>query len=75
MKCRVSIDYRVSSIYSIGSKALCFLCLFWMTWGFLATPVKVKQTVDDLVLNEGRQFLNLPVNLALRSSASLKDFL
>ncbi|KAG5877588.1 hypothetical protein JTB14_027190 [Gonioctena quinquepunctata] len=42
---------------------------------FLPPPVKVKQTVDDLVLDEGGQFLNLPVNLALRLSASLKDFL
>ena len=42
---------------------------------FLPPPVKVKQTVDDLVLDEGGQFLDLPVNLALRLSASLKDFL
>ncbi|KAG5871558.1 hypothetical protein JTB14_012825 [Gonioctena quinquepunctata] len=42
---------------------------------FLPPPVKVKQTVDDLVLDEVGQFLNLPVNLALRLSASLKDFL
>ncbi|KAG5888931.1 hypothetical protein JTB14_006299 [Gonioctena quinquepunctata] len=42
---------------------------------FLPPPVKVKQTVDDLVLDEGGEFLNLPVNLALRLSASLKDFL
>ncbi|CAH1113118.1 unnamed protein product [Psylliodes chrysocephalus] len=42
---------------------------------FLPLPAKVKQTVDNLVLDEGRQFLDLPVNLALRLSASLKDFL
>ncbi|CAH1967775.1 unnamed protein product [Acanthoscelides obtectus] len=42
---------------------------------FLPPPIKVKQTVDDLVLDEGGQFLNLPDNLALRLSASLKDFL
>ncbi|CAH1966862.1 unnamed protein product [Acanthoscelides obtectus] len=42
---------------------------------FLSPPVKVKQTVDDLVLDEGGHILNLPVNLALRSSASPKDFL
>ncbi|CAH1989265.1 unnamed protein product [Acanthoscelides obtectus] len=42
---------------------------------FLPPPVKVKQTVDDLVLDEAGQFVNLPVNLALRLSASLKDFL
>ncbi|CAH1966732.1 unnamed protein product [Acanthoscelides obtectus] len=42
---------------------------------FLPLPVKVKQTVDDLVLDEGGQFLNLPVSLALRLSASLKHFL
>ncbi|CAH1998495.1 unnamed protein product [Acanthoscelides obtectus] len=42
---------------------------------FLPPPVKVKQTVDDLSLDEGGHFLNLPVNLALRLSASLKDFL
>ncbi|KAG5875934.1 hypothetical protein JTB14_036467 [Gonioctena quinquepunctata] len=42
---------------------------------FLPPPVKVKQTIDDLILDEGGQFLNLPVNLALRLSASLKDFL
>ncbi|CAH2007066.1 unnamed protein product [Acanthoscelides obtectus] len=42
---------------------------------FLPPPVKVKGTLDDLVLDEGGQFLNLPVNLALRLSASLKDFL
>ncbi|CAH1991584.1 unnamed protein product [Acanthoscelides obtectus] len=36
---------------------------------FLPPPVKVKQTVDDLVLDEGGQFLNLPVNLALCLSA------
>nr|CAH7761933.1 unnamed protein product [Callosobruchus chinensis] len=33
---------------------------------FLPPPAKVKQTVDDLVLDEGGQFLDLPVNLALR---------
>lgn len=43
--------------------------------GFLPPPIKVKQTVDDLVLDEAEQFLDLPVNLALRLSASLKDFL
>nr|CAH7729764.1 unnamed protein product [Callosobruchus chinensis] len=32
---------------------------------FLPPPAKVKQT-DDLVLDEGGQFLDLPVNLALR---------
>ncbi|KAG5889651.1 hypothetical protein JTB14_028929 [Gonioctena quinquepunctata] len=42
---------------------------------FLPPPVKVKQTIDDLILDEGGQFLNLLVNLALRLSASLKDFL
>ncbi|CAH1959297.1 unnamed protein product [Acanthoscelides obtectus] len=42
---------------------------------FLPPPVKVKQTVDDLVLDEGGQFLNLPVNLALRLISSLKDCL
>ncbi|CAH2006924.1 unnamed protein product [Acanthoscelides obtectus] len=42
---------------------------------FLPPPVKVKQTVDDLVLDEEGQFLNLPVNLALHLGASLKDFL
>ncbi|GBP53742.1 Probable ATP-dependent RNA helicase DDX27 [Eumeta japonica] len=42
---------------------------------FLPPPVKVKQTIDDLVLDEGGQFLDLPVNLALRLSTSLKDFL
>lgn len=42
---------------------------------FLPPPVKVKQTVDDLDLDEGAHFLNLPVNLALRLSTSLKDFL
>lgn len=42
---------------------------------FLPPPVKVKQTVDDLVLDDGGQFLNLPVNLALRLNYSLKDFL
>ncbi|KAG5889385.1 hypothetical protein JTB14_005084 [Gonioctena quinquepunctata] len=41
----------------------------------LPPPVEVKQTVDDLVLDEVGEFLNLPVNLALRLSASLKDFL
>nr|CAH7753977.1 unnamed protein product [Callosobruchus chinensis] len=29
---------------------------------FLPPPAKVKQTVDDLVLDEGGQFLDLPVN-------------
>nr|CAH7721940.1 unnamed protein product [Callosobruchus chinensis] len=33
---------------------------------FLPPPAKVEQTVDDLVLDEGGQFLDLPVNLALR---------
>nr|CAH7768935.1 unnamed protein product [Callosobruchus chinensis] len=42
---------------------------------FLPPPAKVKQTVDDLVLDEGGQFLDLPVNLALRLSTTLKDFL
>ncbi|CAH0547066.1 unnamed protein product [Brassicogethes aeneus] len=42
---------------------------------FLPPPVKVKQTVDDLVLDEEGQFLDLPVNLALRLSTKLKDFL
>ncbi|CAH2005675.1 unnamed protein product [Acanthoscelides obtectus] len=42
---------------------------------FLPPPVKVKQTDGDLALDEGGQFLNLPVNLALCLSASLKDFL
>nr|CAH7763784.1 unnamed protein product [Callosobruchus chinensis] len=41
---------------------------------FLPPPAKVKQTVDDLVLDEG-QFLDLPVNLALRLSTTLKDCL
>ncbi|XP_044729638.1 luciferin sulfotransferase-like [Chrysoperla carnea] len=41
---------------------------------FLPPPAKVKQTVDDLVLDEGGQFLDLPVNLALRLSTTLKDF-
>nr|CAH7730336.1 unnamed protein product [Callosobruchus chinensis] len=42
---------------------------------FLPPPAKVKPTVDDLVLDEGGQFLNLPVNLALRLSTTLKDLL
>nr|CAH7768847.1 unnamed protein product [Callosobruchus chinensis] len=40
-----------------------------------STTYKVKQTVDDLVLDEGGQFLDLPVNLTLRLSTILKDFL
>ena len=42
---------------------------------FLPPPVKVKQTSDDLVLDDLGQFVNLPVNLALRLNSSLKDFL
>nr|CAH7731223.1 unnamed protein product [Callosobruchus chinensis] len=42
---------------------------------FLPPPAKVKQSVDDLVLDEAGQFLDLPVNLALRLSTTLKDFL
>ncbi|KAG5862642.1 hypothetical protein JTB14_012265 [Gonioctena quinquepunctata] len=37
---------------------------------FLPPPVKVKQTVDDLVLDEGGQFLNLPSQF----SSTLKCF-
>ncbi|CAH1109923.1 unnamed protein product [Psylliodes chrysocephalus] len=42
---------------------------------FFPPPVKVKQTVDDLVLDEEEKFIDLPVNLVLRLSTSLKDFL
>ncbi|GBP89102.1 hypothetical protein EVAR_64370_1 [Eumeta japonica] len=39
---------------------------------FLPPPAKVKQTVDDLVLDEGGQFLDLPVNLALRLKGKVR---
>nr|CAH7740424.1 unnamed protein product [Callosobruchus chinensis]CAH7753474.1 unnamed protein product [Callosobruchus chinensis]CAH7763405.1 unnamed protein product [Callosobruchus chinensis]CAH7763775.1 unnamed protein product [Callosobruchus chinensis] len=41
---------------------------------FLPPPAKVKQTVDDLVLDEGGQFLDLPANLALRLSTTQRFF-
>nr|CAH7741074.1 unnamed protein product [Callosobruchus chinensis] len=54
----------------------CFKFLFRLLDNrFLPPPAKVKQTVDDLVLDEGGQFLDLPVNLVLRLSTTLKDFL
>nr|CAH7763820.1 unnamed protein product [Callosobruchus chinensis] len=54
----------------------CFKFLFRLLDNrFLPPPAKVKQTVDDLVLDEGGQVLDLPVNLALRLSTTLKDFL
>nr|CAH7740886.1 unnamed protein product [Callosobruchus chinensis] len=53
----------------------CFKFLFRLLDNrFLPPPAKVKQTVDDLVLDEGGQVLDLPVNLALRLSTTLKDF-
>lgn len=42
---------------------------------FLPPPVKVKQTVDDLILDDGGQFLSLPLSLALNLNYSPKEFL
>nr|CAH7720036.1 unnamed protein product [Callosobruchus chinensis] len=53
----------------------CLSGLFRLLDNRFPPPAKVKQTVDDLVLDEGGQFLDLPVNLALRLSTTLKDFL